>query len=97
MTLRIFGSPNFALQSLSRPNYGRNAMAPKNQNESTTHLDIGPVFKAFLDCSLVYSTPLQNSDTKEQFVKRPSIYLKMKVLGAIDIAPGKTRDSVFEM
>jgi len=25
-------------------------------------------------------------------VKRPSIYLKMKVLGAIDIAPGKTRD-----
>ena len=25
-------------------------------------------------------------------MKRPSIYLKMKVLGAIDIAPGKTRD-----
>jgi putative transposase len=25
-------------------------------------------------------------------VKNPSIYLKMKVLGAIDIAPGKTRD-----
>jgi putative transposase len=25
-------------------------------------------------------------------VKRPSIYLKMKVLGAIDAAPGKTRD-----
>jgi putative transposase len=25
-------------------------------------------------------------------VKRPSIYLKMQVLGAIDIAPGKTRD-----
>ena len=25
-------------------------------------------------------------------MKNPSIYLKMKVLGAIDIAPGKTRD-----
>ncbi len=25
-------------------------------------------------------------------MKRPSIYLKMKVLGAIDVAPGKTRD-----
>jgi putative transposase len=25
-------------------------------------------------------------------VKRPSIYLKMKVLGAIDVAPGRTRD-----
>ena len=25
-------------------------------------------------------------------VKNPSIYLKMKVLGAIDVAPGKTRD-----
>lgn len=34
-------------------------------------------------------------------VKNPSIYLKMKVLGAIDIAPGRTRDqrvrSVAEM
>ena len=25
-------------------------------------------------------------------MKQPSIYLKMKVLGAIDVAPGKTRD-----
>ena len=25
-------------------------------------------------------------------MKRPSIYLKMKVLGAIDVAPGRTRD-----
>jgi transposase len=25
-------------------------------------------------------------------MKRPSIYLKMKVLGAIDVAPGKTQD-----
>ena len=34
-------------------------------------------------------------------MKNPSIYLKMKVLGAIDIAPGRTRDqrvrSVAEM
>ena len=26
-------------------------------------------------------------------MKRPSIYVKMKVLGAIDIAPGKTSDA----
>jgi putative transposase len=32
-----------------------------------------------------------NTNTKEIPVKRPSIYLKMKVLGAIDVAPGKTR------
>ena len=25
-------------------------------------------------------------------MKQPSIYLKMKVLGAIDVAPGRTRD-----
>jgi hypothetical protein len=27
-------------------------------------------------------------------MKNPSIYLKMKVLGAIDVAPGKTRDEI---
>ena len=92
MTWGIFGTPNLALQSIARPNYGRNALALKNQNESTTHLDIGPALEAFLDCSLVDSPSIQYANTKEQFVKRPSIYLKMKVLGAIDIAPGKTRD-----
>ena len=29
-------------------------MARKNQNESTTHLDIGPVLEAFIDCSAVW-------------------------------------------
>ena len=40
-------------------------MAQKNQNESTTHLDIGPVLEALFDCSVVDSTPLQNANTKD--------------------------------
>ena len=45
-----------------------------------------------IDFYLVDLSIFQNANTKELSVKRPSIYLKMKVLGAIDIAPGKTRD-----
>lgn len=42
---------------------------------------------AFASISLHPST----STHKENLVKQPSVYLKMRVLGAIDTAPGKTR------